>query len=246
MGNTKLKVLKYDKVKASVYFAWFKFLELMAVLLFFTGPYYFGKWIIESGIYALLPTIVQNVLIFPLTYLHVWHFGEYLIATSCVLLCLVAIILWGMLYLINFVSKGVYWLVKAWIKANWKMSTRHAEDPMAIAERLSEQVKLDFIKKVEKKEKEREKYGFCVGDEAKYICQKKDVPNRKRLGQKCKILKIDNEGDIIPLWEDGTNGSVGGGNYIYASSFKFFKQPIPKKPKLSKLRQAEVSRSNKK
>ena len=44
MGNTKLKVLKYDKVKASVYFVWFKVLEVLAILAFFTGPYYLGKF----------------------------------------------------------------------------------------------------------------------------------------------------------------------------------------------------------
>ena len=150
---------------------------------------------------------------FCVSYLCVWFQGLFIF--FIIVVSLVSASLIGFL---------IFLIVSSWVKGNWNLAKRFSEDKDAKEKRLKEQ-------EVEEKLKDREEYGYCVGDEAKYICENSDASNRRRFGQKCKILEIDRKGDIYPGWEDGTEGGVGGGTnegYINNSSFK-----ITKKQKLA-------------
>ena len=168
----------------------------------------------------------------PLEY---WSFCVYgLVIILYITICLVFFTLFGLL---------IYIILKAWIKANWRLSQRHTEYIWATTERQREQKKLDTINKIDQQKIDRKRYSYCVGDEAEYTCKRENATNRKRLGQKCKIAGLSSRGNIYPHWE---NKSKPDNNFILASSFKFFKKPILKKPKLSKLRQEEISAKKKK
>ncbi len=113
----------------------------------------------------------------------------------------------------------LYITIESWVKGNWCLAKKFAEDKDAKEKRLKKQ-------ELDEKKQQRKEWGYCVGDEAEYINKDEDVANRKRLGQKCKILEIDDDGDIYPEWEDGTKGGVRTDSEatILVSSFKITKK----------------------
>jgi len=227
MGRKRLEVLKYDKAKAKNYFILFKFFELFGVFLFFVGFHALG-----SFIYNKFPQVCSAFSCEGYSsYFELWFLGfmTFLIIVIC-LGCIVLLLLW------------VYLIFRTWFRVNWRLAKLYAEDEEAKKERLKEEGKLKKIKEIEELEEQRKRWGYCVEDEAKYINKDKDAVNRRRYGQKCKILKIDNDGNIYPKWEDGSDGGVAEDGIIYSSSFKFIKKPLPKKPKLSKVRQEEIKK----
>lgn len=118
-------------------------------------------------------------------------------------------------------------LIYRWVGANWNLAKK---------KHLTEESKK--AKQEYEKKRDRLRWGYCVGDEAKYTCREKYATNKRRFGQKCIIGKIDSSGDIYPLWEDGSEGSVEGsevGNgigFIKYTSFTILKDN--KKPNKTK------------
>ncbi len=203
----KIEITKYDKPKAKWYFALLKFLELFGLFLFVVGFQGLGNLV-----YKHLPKFYGNILVESscVSYSCMWFVGF----VSFIGICLGLVGVFMVLVLL-------YIIIEAWVKGNWCLAKRFAEDKDVKLKRLKEQ-------ELDEKKAQRKKFGYCVGDEAKYICKEKSASNRKRLGQKCKILKIDDDGDIYPEWEDGTKGGVNvrGETTIYSSSFKITKQKL--------------------
>ena len=115
-----------------------------------------------------------------------------------------------------FVGFVIYHIIKSWVKGNWNLAKKCAEDKDAKVKRLNEE-------ELAKKRADRTRWGYCAGDEAKYICKVERAENRKRFGQKCKILWVNKYGNINPEWEDGTTGGRSSTCVDY-SSFKITKK----------------------
>ena len=154
-------------------------------------------------------------------YLYLWGIG--FLTFMFIIFALVIAFLIGLLLVL---------IIRVWVKANWNLAKRFSESKTEKAKRLKAQEvankKLAMEEKkqalIEKKQ-DRKELGYCVGDEAEYIYKGKDhTGNWRRFGQKCKILEIDEIGDIYPKWEDGTDGSIGGEKFIQNSSFKITKK----------------------
>ncbi|KKN58023.1 hypothetical protein LCGC14_0556810 [marine sediment metagenome] len=198
MGSNKVPITEYDRAKAPWYFVWYKFLEIVGLWFFTFGLYYIGLFVLETyPSYQELLIKTKNITI-PIGTLEYWFAGFIIILA----------LTFTLFILIN------------WAIANWKAAKRKTETSKGKKIR-------EFFQKYEDRKEDRKKYGFCVGDEVEYICKEPGAVNAKRLGQKCIVGKIDSDGDIYPLWKDGTKGSVNG-RFIWASSFKFKKKPLPK------------------
>lgn len=200
--TNKIEITKYDPTRAKWYFALFKFLELFGVFLFTFGFYGLGSLVCNH-----FPNFFTNFgePACDGSYFMTWSVG---LMTFCLMFIGLAFAL-GILYV-------VYSIIKAWMKGNWNLAKRCSEDKTAKAKRLKEE-------ELEQKKADRKRWGYCVGDEAKYICNEDKTGNWERFGQKCKILKIDKDGDIYPEWEDGTIGGVDG-KHVFISSFKVTKK----------------------
>ena len=212
--KNKIPITKYNVPRAKWYFVLFKFLELFGVFLFTFGFYGLGCVVLKHCPWFYNLSYMSNSVC--TSYLCIWFTGFLAFFGIFASLCIGGVILYWM-----------YNIIKAWIRGNWNLAKKAAEDKTAKAKRLKQQELEKKRVELEEKRADRAKWGYCVGDEAKYICRDKDAANKARLGQKCKILKIDKVGDISPEWEDGTTGGVIK-KYVKSSSFK-----ITKKQKLT-------------
>lgn len=202
--KTEIEITKYNEPKAKGLFALFKALELFGVFLLTFGFYGLGSLVCKhfpkGYTFAGEPLCGGS-------YFEIWVAGLMIFLIICILLICVGTI--GLV---------IYLLIKKWIKGNWNLAKRFAEDPKDKEKRLKQQ-------EVKEKKEQRLKFGYCVGDEAKYIYKGGDTSNHPRLGQKCKILKIGENGNIYPQWEDGTEGSLSPDYMNVAfSSFKLTKK----------------------
>lgn len=113
----------------------------------------------------------------------------------------------------------ILYILISWVKKNWSLAKKKTETKKGKERRDLAQKYLD-----------REKHGFCVGDEATYICKRKYADNKERLDQKCIIGKTKwNCVKIYPLWKDGSKGGRNGDGFINSLSFGFFKhKKLPK------------------
>ncbi len=117
---------------------------------------------------------------------------------------------WGVGFFVVGILALILYILFGLIKANWVSAKKKTESSKGKERR-------ELLQKYE----DRKEYGFCVGDEAEYICNKNYADNKERLGQKCIVGKIRPSGRrIYPLWKDGSKGDVDG-CFIRTSSFKF-------------------------
>ena len=201
--TNKIEITEYNKPKARWYFALFKFLELFGLFLFTFGFYGFGCLVIKYCPWFYKFSIIS---IDSCTgYLCIWLAGFVAFIVVCCLLLLGGFILWV-----------IYQIIKSWIKGNWNLAKKYAESKEDKKKRLDEE-------ELAQKKADRKKWGFCAGDEAKYVYNEDKIGNWRRFGQKCKILKIDNAGDIYPGWEDGSTGGIKD-DEVKSSSFKITKK----------------------
>ncbi len=208
----QLKVLKYDEDKAKRIVILLKYLELFGLFLFTFGLNRFGYLIYNN-----YPKIFSELFAFEtINCFTLWLTGFLML----VLIGIALIIIWGVILLIC-----------SWLKANWRWAQVISEDKGVKAERLSEQKKLKEIRRIEKQEKQREKYGYCVGDTAVMV---KDG-NYERAGTKFEITRIGEDGRYISCKVNGVKYSD-----CPKKKFTFVKNKLPKKPKLNTLRQKEV------
>jgi len=214
----KLKVIKYDKIKARWLLALLKFSELFVVFLFVFGFHGLG-----SLVYNNFPKFYYAFFDFKVTsFGSLWlcGFGTFLLGI-------------GVLFLVYTIGYIIYITFKSWFKANWRWAKILSEDEKSKQERLKEKGKLKLIKKIERMNKDRKLWGYC-------------------------------EGDIAVRERSGTFGIVGGKyeiTYVYINDngcfdckeckevspgkFRFIKKSIPKKPKLSPIRQEELNEREK-
>jgi len=202
----KLKILKYNRNKAKWLMALLKFSELFGLFLFVFGFYGLGIFVCENFL-----EIISSLGWEGITYFDIWFIGVW--ALSLALSFLVGIYMVGWL---------IYKIFEVWFKANWRWAKALVEDKKSKEERLKEQDKLKLIKEIEKKEKQREKFGYCVGDIAVMV---KDG-NFEKAGTKLEIVRVNLNGTI--------DCKVNGIKYeaCRRKQFKFIKKPLPKKPKL--------------
>ena len=201
--TNKIEITEYDKPKARWYFVLFKFLELFGLFLFTFGFYGFGCLVIKycPWFYKFSIISIDSCT----SYLCIWFTGFVALLCVCCLLFLGGFVLWV-----------IYQITKSWIKGNWNLAKRVAESKEQKKKRLDEE-------ELAQKKADRKRWEYCVGDEAKYICEETDADNKKRFGQKCKILWVNKYGNINPEWEDGTTGGRSSTCVDY-SSFKITKK----------------------
>ena len=110
------------------------------------------------------------------------------------------------------------YILIGWAKTNWVSAKKKTETSKGKKRR-----------ELLQRDEDRKEYGFCVGDEAEYICKDDDAANAERLGQKCIVGKMSLGGSRIhPLWKDGTRGGMNS-HFVRASSFgKFKHKKLPK------------------
>jgi len=173
--KNKIEITKYDKPRARWYFALFKFLELFGVFLFTFGFYGLGSLVYKHlpGIYNHITRMEAN----PMSYYSMWLVGF-------------IIFLWVILALLLIGSSlyVIYHIIKAWVKGNWKMAKSCAEYVGAKAKRLKQQG-------LELKIADRERWGYCVGDEVKIVLTQNGL-GKQFVGTKGKILEICNKGAV--------------------------------------------------
>ncbi len=203
----KLKVLKYNEEKAKRVVILLKFFELFGLFLFTFGLHWLG-----SLIYNNYPKFFSEVFGFEkINCLTLW-------LTGFIMLLLVFITFALLVLAIN--------LISIWFKANWRWAQIISEDEGVKAERLSEQKKLKEIRRIEKQEEDRKKFGYCEGDTAIKI---KDGYLGK-VGKKYIIKSVNSNG----------NFNIEGHSDTTTRNFNFIKNKLPKKPKLNTSRQKEV------
>ena len=198
MGSNKVPITEYDKAKAPWYFVGYKFLEIVGLWFITFGLYYVGFYVLET---------------YP-------SFQEWFIKIGMITIPITISNYWSTGFLITFVLTLTLYILITWVQVNWESSKKKTETSKGKKKR-------ELLQKYGDGKKDRKKYGFCVGDEAEYICKEPDAINGERLGQKCIVGRINSFGNIYPFWKNGEKGGINGG-CITASSFKFKKKPLPK------------------
>jgi len=214
----KLQVLDYDKNKALWNFALFKFLEGFGVFLFFFGFKALGDFLWNEGGGHLHP----DFLFTPASYIGFWFYGFCCLCLFVIILVIAGLICWGL-----------YALLIAWIKGNWRLAQIYAETKESKKERKKEQEKVDELVRIEEIERQRQEYGYAIGDTA--IREKKG--GFGKIGSQYKVLAIDGEGDF--------RCEERGDDFIRHENFKF-KHEKYAKPVLSKIREKEFQDRRKK
>jgi len=218
----KLKVLKYDKIKARWLLALLKFGELFAVFLLVFGFHGLG-----SLVYNNFPELFRFFGLEVANFGNLWLCGFYVFFFGICALLVIYEIIWI-----------IYSIFKAWFKANWRWAKVLSEDKKSKQERLKEKEKLKLIKKIEKMDEDRKKFGYCVGDEIVFK-NVEDYPKdchapNGAYGEKATIKSINSEGKFLVEEFNET------GLCAKKEIARVIKIPIPKKPKLSPMRQKEV------
>jgi len=213
--TNKLKVLDYNKKKAIKWFSLFKFLELLGLFLFFFGFNGLGHVVSNWKFFAdMFPSVLISS--------SIGYFGYWLFGFLFFIFAIVSLIL--------LVSVGalIYTIISNWIKANWKAATIKAETKEAKKEREEQQKILNEIKRIEKLEKQRSKFGYCKGDIAVRIAEGT-------------FGKIKDKFEITGVSYDGGFNTANHGD-ISPINFKFIKKKLFKKPKLNKVRAEEIKK----
>ena len=210
-----LKILKYDKEKAKRKFVLFKFLELFGLFLFIFGFHGLGS-IIYNNFPKLYTEIVGSGIA---SFGNLWFcgFSTFIFGTLALVMVYVVLVV-------------IYKIFKAWFKANWRWAKILSEDEKAKKERVGEQKKLKEIRKIEKLERQRDKYRYCVGDKMVRI----EKGTFGRVGDKYKVTYVNSDGSF-----DCYNGPDKYAD-IPLKNFRIVKNKLPKRPKLSSIRQKEV------
>jgi len=214
----KLKVLKYDKVKARWFLALLKFSELFVVFLLVFGFHGLGSLVYNN---------------FPEIYYYFIKSG--VVSFGNLWFCGFGTFIFGLCGLCTgwVVVSLVYIIFKAWFKANWRWAQVLSEDKKSKQERLKEKEKLKLIEDIEEMNKDRERWGYCRGDIAFRLFR----GTFGKVGDKYEITYVDNEGNF--------NCKEAGSIVVKPDNFRFIKKPIPKKPKLSPMRQKELDERKK-
>jgi len=174
----QIPITKYDKPKAKSLFVLFKAAELFGVFLLTFGFYGLGSVVYKyfPELYKLNGPIGASCISYPC----VWFRGFITFFSGIIVL--------GFAVCIGYV---VFVIIKAWIKANWNLAKRFAEDSDAKAKRLKEKNKLLLINNIKKRKRDREIYGCCEGDEVEIIGKRSN-----HFGEKGEIMCIDRDGYV--------------------------------------------------
>jgi len=208
----KTKIINYNKKKARRNFVLFKISEIFGLFLVFFG--------FEKLGHLLTQTFLPNASGLPGTYFGWWVLG--FLEIGAIFIGLVFICAIGILILS---------ILKAWIKANWEWAKKSVEEPNSKIERLKEKQKLKEYLEIVEKEKDREKYGVCIGDEfiPKRNLYFSDGSKKFTKGKKYKIDYLNENGDMRA--DADYFDEIG---FTKIEDVKLTKQKIPKKPKLNK------------
>ncbi len=180
--KNKIEITSYNPTRAKWYFALFKFLELFGVFLFTFGFYGLGCLVLKHCPWFYNLSYMSNSVC--TSYLCIWFTGFLAFFSIFALFCIII----GALHII-------YIIIQFWIKSNWNLAKKVAEDKTAKAKRLKEE---ELIQK----RADRKKYGYCVGDEAKVTCVVDEDGDGEEdtTGNEC----IGRNGEILEIRSDGT------------------------------------------
>ena len=92
------------------------------------------------------------------------------------------------------------------------------------------------IRKIEKLEEQRSKYGYCVGDTC---IRKKEGEFWETIGDKGEVVYINDKTSFDVKCKGSRH------NCLKTKEFKFIKKKLDKKPKLNKVREEEVKERKK-
>ena len=179
--ETEIAITKYDKPRAKGFFVLFKALELFGVFLLTFGFYGLGCLVQKHfpKLYG-LTCWEENCV----SYLCMWSLG---FLTFLLLVCALSCA--------GCIGYAIFYIIKSWIKGNWNMAKRFAEDSDAKAKRLKQQ-------EVNEKKEQRSKFGYCVGDEVEIVEANEDDKcdedyeddGDQFLGKKGEIVEIVGKG----------------------------------------------------
>lgn len=176
----KIAITKYDKPRAKGFFVLFKALELFGVFLLTFGFYGLGC-LVHKHFIEFYNVILNDGCA---SYLCMWWVG----LGTFLLLCIT-------LFVAGCIGYAIFSIIQVWIKGNWNMAKRFAEDSDAKAERINQQ-------EVNEKKEQRSKFGYCVGDEVEIVEANEDDKcdedyeddGDQFLGKKGEIVEIVGKG----------------------------------------------------
>lgn len=175
--KNKIPITKYNVPRAKWYFVLFKFLELFGVFLFTFGFYGLGCVVLKHCPWFYNLSYMSNSVC--TSYLCIWFTGF-----------LAFFGIFASLYIGGIILYWIYNIIKAWIRGNWNLAKKVAEDKTAKAKRLKEEKVLKKERELNKKKLDRGRWGYCAGDEVKILSQ------QRHLGEKGKIVRCGRDGEI--------------------------------------------------